>query len=130
MRRVALGPFSDLHSISPSGRYVLALRKRLTSAVAKLVDLGTGRSRVLAGATVRYSGVDDPSAPLPHDDLVRWTPDERTIVLNAGTELFAADVASGRTLRLSIPPLPHPVYFLRLETVAGDSRTRVRHLSP
>ena len=53
-RSVSLGRYSELRTISASGRYVIALWRRSGGAIPKLVDLDTGRSRVLAGAQVRY----------------------------------------------------------------------------
>jgi hypothetical protein len=117
--RVSLGRYSELRTISASGRYVLALRRRSGDAIPKLVDLVRGRSRVLAGARVKYIQPDD-SGP---DQLVRWTPDERTVVFNGGTRLLAANVASGRTIRLSTPQLPRPAESFALRMIAGDSRS-------
>ena len=121
-RSVSLGRYSELRTISASGRYVIALWTRGAGATPKLVDLDTGRSRVLAGARVRYVPLDS-SDPLAPDPLVRWTPDERTVVFNGGTRLLATDVASGRTIRLSTPQLPRPVHSFALQMVAGDSRS-------
>ena len=122
-RSVPLGRYSELRTISASGRYVIALRRRSGDAIPKLVDLDTGRSRVLAGAQFRYESLDDSSAPPAPDPLVRWTPDERTVVFNGGTRLLATDVASGRTIRLSTPQLPRPVEFFTLQMIASDSRS-------
>jgi hypothetical protein len=123
-RSVSLGRrFSELRTISASGRYVIALRKRSADAIPKLVDLDTGRSRVLAGARLRYIPLDDFGGPPVPDPLVRWTPDERTVVFNGGTTLLATDVASGRTIRLSTPQLPRPVDSFVLQMVASDSRS-------
>ena len=112
-----------MRTISASGRYVIALWKRGAGAIPKLLDLDTGRSRVLAGAQVRYVALADASDPLAPDQLVRWTPDERTVVFNGGTRLLATDVASGRTIRLSTPQLPRPVDSFTLQMIAGDSRS-------
>ena len=110
---------------------MIALWRRSGGAIPKLLDLDTGRSRVLAGAQVRYIPLDDYNGPLAPDPLVRWTPDERTVVFNGGTRLLATDVASGRTIRLSTPQLPRPVDSFALQMIAGDSRSvfvTARHL--